>query len=120
MSSAISEKLPSLFRRGTSFASWYVIFVAPGERVRALTVPTAKQDIWNEKLFVVDLAKGPASLKEFHTNKAFGVTADIEGSETDIVAAAKDGFVKFDLTTGKQEYLAKLWSENDKPDNNHM
>lgn len=77
-------------------------------------------DIWNEKLYVVDLEKGPSSLREYDTGKPFGVTADIEGSDTEIVAGAKDGYVRFDLTTGKQEYLAKLWDQDDNPDNTRI
>ena len=48
---------------------------------------------------------------------AVGVTADIEGSDDNIIlTGAKDGITKFNLDTGKHEYITKLWTESEGPD----
>lgn len=44
---------------------------------------------------------------------SIGVTADIEGSDEVILAGAKDGITKFNITTAKHEYVAKYWNEHD-------
>jgi hypothetical protein len=44
---------------------------------------------------------------------AVGVTADIEGRDDIILTGAKDGVTKFDLETGKHEYVTKLWAEGE-------
>ena len=69
-----------------------------------------------EKLHIVDLAKGPSSLRTVETGISIGVTADIEGSDEVVLAAAKDGITKFNLQKAKHEYLAKFWDESDGPD----
>jgi hypothetical protein len=47
---------------------------------------------------------------------AVGVTADIEGRDDIILTGAKDGVTKFDLETGKHEYMTKLWAEGEGPE----
>jgi len=44
-----------------------------------------------------------------------GVTADIEGVDSTevILTGAKDGVTKFNLKTGKHEYVARYWSGSD-------
>ena len=69
-----------------------------------------------EKLHIVDLAKGPSSLRTVETGISIGVTADIEGSDEVILAGAKDGITKFNIQTAKHEYLAEFWNESDGPD----
>ena len=69
-----------------------------------------------EKLHILDLAKGPSSLRTLGTGFSIGVTADIENLNDTILAGAKDGITKFNLTTGKHEYVAKFWTEADGPD----
>jgi hypothetical protein len=70
------------------------------------------QDINNKKLFIIDLAKGPDSVKIIDTKQPIGVTANIEGTDSSevILAGAKDGVTKFNLKTGEHEYIAKYWS----------
>jgi hypothetical protein len=68
-------------------------------------------DINNHKIFVVDLDKGPESIKTIETGMPVGVTADIEGVDSSkvILTGAKDGVTKFDLKTGQHEYVVKYW-----------
>ena len=48
---------------------------------------------------------------------AVGVTADIDGSDDNVIlTGAKDGVTKFNLDTGKHEYIAKLWAESEGPE----
>ena len=74
------------------------------------------QDIVGEKLHIVDLSKGPSSLKTIDTGVSIGVTADIEGSDEVILAGAKDGVTRFNVNSAKHEYIAKFWNEKDGPD----
>ncbi|KAL2403053.1 hypothetical protein ABEF93_007031 [Exophiala dermatitidis] len=69
-------------------------------------------DINNNKLYVIDLAKGPDSVRIIDTKQPIGVTANIEGVDSSevILAGAKDGVTKFNLKTGEHEYVAKYWS----------
>jgi sugar lactone lactonase YvrE len=45
-----------------------------------------------------------------------GITADIEGQEDIILVGAKDGVSKFDLSTGKHEYIAKFFPGKEESD----
>jgi hypothetical protein len=74
-----------------------------------------RQDIEREKLHIVDLSKGPSSLKVIDTGISIGVTADIEGSAEVILAGAKDGITKFNVKSATHEYVAKFWNEDDGP-----
>jgi hypothetical protein len=76
------------------------------------------QDINNKKLFIIDLAKGPESIRTIDTKMPIGVTANIEGVDSSevILAGAKDGVTKFNLKTGEHEYVAKYWSGSDAED----
>ncbi|KAI9371972.1 hypothetical protein BJX61DRAFT_543182 [Aspergillus egyptiacus] len=75
-------------------------------------------DIWEQKLYVVDLAKGPVSLQSFDTADAVGVTVNIknpsESRKDHIVVAAKHGFALLNRKTGELSYIAKPWDEHDK------
>ncbi|KAH0847946.1 putative calcium homeostasis protein Regucalcin [Fonsecaea pedrosoi] len=75
-------------------------------------------DINNKKLFIIDLAKGPESVKIIDTSQPIGVTANIEGVDSSevILAGAKDGVTKFNLKTGEHEYVAKYWKGADAED----
>jgi hypothetical protein len=75
-----------------------------------------RQDIEGEKLHIVDLSKGPSSLKVIDTGISIGVTADIEGSAEVILAGAKDGITKFNVKSARHEYVATFWNEDDGPD----
>lgn len=66
-------------------------------------------DINNCKLYRVDLTKGPSSLTSIDTEVPVGITADIEGQDGIILVGAKDGVSKFNLSTGKHEYIAKFF-----------
>jgi hypothetical protein len=69
-------------------------------------------DINSHKLFVIDLHRGPDSVKTIETGMPIGVTADIEGVDSSkvILTGAKDGVTKFNLKTGEHEYIVKYWS----------
>jgi hypothetical protein len=76
------------------------------------------QDINNKKLFIIDLNKGPDSVKIIDTKMPIGVTANIEGVDSSevILAGAKDGVTKFNLKTGEHEYIAKYWTGSNAED----
>ena len=42
-------------------------------------------------------------------------TADIEGTDDEIIVGAKHGYALLNRTTGKHEYLNRLWDETDGP-----
>ncbi|PGH08760.1 hypothetical protein AJ80_07798 [Polytolypa hystricis UAMH7299] len=76
-------------------------------------------DILEEKLHIVDLEKGPSSLRTLNTGTPIGITANIETTETSqanagkIIAGAKYGFATIDEQTGAVEYIKKIWTEAD-------
>ncbi|KAI9877082.1 MAG: hypothetical protein M1830_004857 [Pleopsidium flavum] len=72
-------------------------------------------DIVKQKLHVIDLNKGPSSHKAYDLEVAVGVTADIDGSQDDIIVGAKHGFAVLNRKTGKHVYIKKLWDEKDGP-----
>ncbi|KAL2827441.1 hypothetical protein BDW59DRAFT_144291 [Aspergillus cavernicola] len=75
-------------------------------------------DIWDQKLYALDLAKGPDSLQTLETSESIGVTANIENISEDrkdhIVAAAKYGFALLNRKSGELSYIGKPWDEPDK------
>ncbi|PLB38668.1 SMP-30/gluconolactonase/LRE family protein [Aspergillus candidus] len=72
-------------------------------------------DIWEEKLYSLDLAQGPSSLRILDTSTSIGVTANIadptDSYEGQAVVAAKHGYALLNRTTGELSYLAKVWDE---------
>jgi len=81
-----------------------------------LIFSSRRQDINSNKLYLIDLTKGPSSLRTIDTGMPIGVTADIKGLEGVILTGAKDGVTKFDLTTGKHDYVAKFWEGDEDKD----
>lgn len=67
---------------------------------------------------MIDLNKGPESVREIDTGVKVGVTADIEGVDSSkvILAGTKYGVSKFNLETGQHDYIAKYWSGPDAED----
>ncbi|KAL2216747.1 regucalcin like protein [Thermoascus aurantiacus ATCC 26904] len=76
-------------------------------------------DIWEQKLYFVDLDKGPDSLESIDTDVPIGVTANIEkrgdAYNDKIIVGAKHGFATVDLNTGELSYIRKVWNEQDGP-----
>ncbi|KAJ5300931.1 uncharacterized protein N7443_005933 [Penicillium atrosanguineum] len=73
-------------------------------------------DIWDHKLYRLDLAKGLESLRVIDTDAALGVTANISGETgNQLIAGAKLGFARLDGTTGKLTYIREAWGESDGP-----
>ena len=70
-------------------------------------------DIVDEKLHIVDIARGPSSLKTVDTGMSIGVTADIENEDEVILAGAKDGITRFNTKTSQHQHVAKFWNEKD-------
>lgn len=52
----------------------------------------------------------PTNLKNYST------TADIEGTDDEIIVGAKYGYALLDMKTGKHEYIKRLWDESDDPE----
>ncbi|KAJ5632462.1 hypothetical protein N7490_008801 [Penicillium lividum] len=73
-------------------------------------------DIWDHKLYRLDLDKGPESLKTIDTATAIGVTANIANAEADqLIVGAKLGFARLNRTTGELSYIREAWGEDDGP-----
>ncbi|BDD64003.1 hypothetical protein MAP00_008853 [Monascus purpureus] len=76
-------------------------------------------DIWDHKVYFMDLAKGPDSLRSIETATSVGVTADVvaDGSSNanantysdQMIVGAKHGFALLDRRTGALSYLRKVW-----------
>jgi hypothetical protein len=47
---------------------------------------------------------------------SIGVTADIDRVDEIILAGVKDGITKFNVKSGKHEYVVRFWNEADGPD----
>ncbi|KAL1957296.1 hypothetical protein VTO42DRAFT_6202 [Malbranchea cinnamomea] len=76
-------------------------------------------DILEEKLYILDLARGPESLKVLDTGVPLGVTANLattpDPAKDEIVVGAKHGYATLDLQTGKTTYIRKVWTDADGP-----
>ncbi|EPS30595.1 hypothetical protein PDE_05547 [Penicillium oxalicum 114-2] len=70
-------------------------------------------DIWDHKLYSVDLARGPESLKVIDTDASVGVTANIAGAKDEVIAGAQHGFARLNQTTGKLTYVAQPWGNDE-------
>ncbi|RAH74150.1 SMP-30/gluconolactonase/LRE family protein [Aspergillus aculeatinus CBS 121060] len=77
-------------------------------------------DIWEQKLYTLNLAEGPDSLRILDTSASIGVTANIanagDSHKDQIVAAAKHGFALINRDTGELSYIRRAW---DDPDRDH-
>ena len=76
-------------------------------------------DIEKQHFYTFDLNKGPSSLKRTELRDAVGTTADIEGSETEIITGAKYGYAKLNKQTGELEYVARFWDEKEGKEKEH-
>ncbi|MCJ1464336.1 hypothetical protein MMC07_002949, partial [Pseudocyphellaria aurata] len=72
-------------------------------------------DIDKKKLHAIDLNQGPSSLQTLDLDVAVSITADIEGSEKDIIVGAKHGYALLNRNTGQIMTLKKIWDERDGP-----
>ncbi|KAJ5610588.1 hypothetical protein N7510_007307 [Penicillium lagena] len=71
-------------------------------------------DIWEHKLYRLDLAQGPQSLRAIDTPVSVGVTANIADVDEDqLVVGAKYGFARLNRTTGSLSYIRQVWGEED-------
>ena len=90
-------------------------------------------DIIKQKLHVIDLNKGPSSLQSLELDDPVGLvgryiflngqrwmilrpnstTADIQGSDDEIVVGAKGGYAILNRKTGGIDYLKKLWTADE-------
>ncbi|KAE8352626.1 hypothetical protein BDV28DRAFT_148866 [Aspergillus coremiiformis] len=80
-------------------------------------------DIWEQKFYVIDLAKGPDSLETFDTSASIGVTANIKAAgdtyNDQIIVAAKQGYALLNRTTGQLSYITKAWDDQRDPEKAH-
>ncbi|KAJ5708355.1 hypothetical protein N7488_008156 [Penicillium malachiteum] len=76
-------------------------------------------DIWDHKLYRLDLAKGPDSLRTIDTTASIGVTANIanavETEKDQLIVGAKLGFARLNQTNGNISYIREAWGEEDGP-----
>ncbi|KAL8730673.1 MAG: hypothetical protein Q9181_004581 [Wetmoreana brouardii] len=70
-------------------------------------------DILKEKLHTVDLKQGPSSHKTIDLEAPITTTADIEGTDDDLIVGSKLGYAYYKRSSGKLEYVKKVWTEND-------
>ncbi|KAH6664664.1 hypothetical protein B0J14DRAFT_706417 [Halenospora varia] len=66
-------------------------------------------DIIEKVLYTFQPSKGPESLKKIKTQETIGVTANLHGSNSEIIAGARHGLAKLNPTTGSLSYLCKFW-----------
>lgn len=67
-------------------------------------------DIVKQKLYQVDLTKGPESLKTFSLDISVGTTAELDGGDgKEFIFGGKGGYGLMDRETGKWRYLVKYW-----------
>lgn len=75
-------------------------------------------DIKKRKLYVIDLAVGPDSLKTVDFDIPVGVTFDIEGvdNQNKILIGGKTGIALLDRQSGKYEYIKRFfdWDESER------
>ncbi|KAJ5622329.1 hypothetical protein N7528_005561 [Penicillium herquei] len=76
-------------------------------------------DIWDHKLYRLDLAKDPDSLRTIDTTASIGVTANIanavETEKDQLIVGAKLGFARLNQTNGNISYIREAWGEEDGP-----
>ncbi|KAI9931029.1 hypothetical protein MW887_010684 [Aspergillus wentii] len=74
-------------------------------------------DILDQKLYTLDLAQGPSSLKTLDIVNSIGVTANIAGDshQDQIVVAAKHGFALANRDTGELSYIRAVWDDQNDP-----
>ncbi|KAL8811142.1 MAG: hypothetical protein Q9200_002025 [Gallowayella weberi] len=70
-------------------------------------------DIVKEKIHTVNLKQGPSSHKVIDVDGPISTTADIEGTEDELIVGAKLGYAIFKRSSGELEYVAKVWNESD-------
>ncbi|KAI9833894.1 MAG: hypothetical protein M1819_003403 [Sarea resinae] len=71
-------------------------------------------DIIGKKIYAIDLDRGPGSLAVLgDLDVPVGVTADIEGTDADILIAAKTGFAVFNRKTQAYREINRIWDERD-------
>jgi len=73
-------------------------------------------DIVKKRIYFVDLAEGPSSLKQFDLEESFGTTADIEGYQDVIIAGGKRGYYTFNTSTGEARLIKEMWTDEERKD----
>lgn len=68
-------------------------------------------DIRGKKVYQVDLAKGPSSLKTLESPECVTVTAEIEGNDDEFVYGGKYGYGIMHKDTGKVRDLKPFWTD---------
>ena len=51
----------------------------------------------------------------FSIQRSSSITADVEGSDNEIIVGAKEGYAIMNRETKKLEYIKKVWEERDGP-----
>ncbi|CAL8576772.1 rRNA-processing protein cgr1 [Xanthoria parietina] len=72
-------------------------------------------DIVKEKLHTVNIKQGPSSHQIIDLDDAISTTAHIEGTEDELIVGAKKGYAYYKRSSGKFEYIKKVWDESDGP-----
>jgi len=73
-------------------------------------------DVVKKKIYVVDLAVGPSSLKTFDLEASVGITADIEGNDDEIIVGGKRGYGIFNRITGEHRLIKEMWNDDERKD----
>jgi hypothetical protein len=73
-------------------------------------------DVVKKRIYVVDLAVGPSSLKQFDLEASVGITADIEGNDNEIIVGGKRGYGLFNRTTGEHRLIKEMWNDDERKD----
>ncbi|KAL8918241.1 MAG: hypothetical protein Q9208_007469 [Pyrenodesmia sp. 3 TL-2023] len=72
-------------------------------------------DIVKEKFHTINLKEGPSSHQIHDLEAAVSTTARVEGTEDKLIVGAKLGYAYFERSSGKLEYVKKVWDERDGP-----
>jgi len=73
-------------------------------------------DIVKKRVYFVDLAEGPSSLKQFDLKESVGTTADIEGRDDEIIVGGKRGYGLFNITSGEHRLIKEMWTDEERKD----
>ncbi|KAF2717313.1 hypothetical protein K431DRAFT_255643 [Polychaeton citri CBS 116435] len=73
-------------------------------------------DIVKKKIYFLDIAKGPESLKQYDLEHSIGTTADIEGRDDEFIFGGKHGYGIMKRATGEVRWIKEHWGEEERKD----
>ncbi|KAI9700922.1 MAG: hypothetical protein M1820_006683 [Bogoriella megaspora] len=74
-------------------------------------------DIVKQKVYLLNVDKGPSSHEVKSLDISIGTTADIEGKDDEFIFGGKHGYGIFDRNAGTYKYINKYWTDEEIADN---